>query len=69
MLPPTCCPQAYWCPTSGDTECPAHGGFDVCCARPDWHISQTRDAWHAEQAAHERRLLDHHARTQLLIPA
>lgn len=28
----------YYCPTSGDVEDPQHGGFDVCCARPDLHV-------------------------------
>lgn len=27
----------YFCPTSGDVEDPRHGGFDVCCDRPDLH--------------------------------
>ncbi|MFH9812536.1 hypothetical protein ACH4NO_18310 [Streptomyces olivaceus] len=27
----------YYCPTSGETESDCHGGFDVCCARPDLH--------------------------------
>lgn len=27
----------YWCPTSGQTESDCHGGFDVCCDRPDLH--------------------------------
>lgn len=29
--------RLYFCPTSGDVECPHHGGFDVCCSRPDLH--------------------------------
>lgn len=29
--------QVYFCPTSGETESDCHGGFDVCCARPDLH--------------------------------
>ncbi|MGW5003290.1 hypothetical protein ACWEP8_37180 [Streptomyces hydrogenans] len=35
----TCPPAAgtYFCPTSGALESPCHGGFDVCCARPDLH--------------------------------
>ncbi|MER6828921.1 hypothetical protein ABT352_23270 [Streptosporangium sp. NPDC000563] len=32
-----CCPEVYFCPTSGDVECPRHGGFDVCCAWPGAH--------------------------------
>lgn len=27
----------YYCPTSGETESDCHGGFDVCCDRPDLH--------------------------------
>jgi len=27
------CPT-YVCPTSGERECPIHGGFDVCCDHP-----------------------------------
>lgn len=35
----TCTPGAtvYYCPTANDTESDCHGGFDVCCARPDLH--------------------------------
>lgn len=29
--------QRWYCPTSGDIECGVHGGFDVCCDRPDLH--------------------------------
>ncbi|WP_433379516.1 hypothetical protein [Streptosporangium sp. CA-115845] len=32
-----CCPDVYFCPTSGDVEYPRHGGFDVCCAWPGAH--------------------------------
>lgn len=32
-----CCDEAYFCPTSGEIECARHGGFDVCCDRPDLH--------------------------------
>lgn len=31
MVLATCCERTYLCPTSGETECPLHGGFDVCC--------------------------------------
>ncbi|MEU3613449.1 hypothetical protein ABZ725_14195 [Streptomyces sp. NPDC006872] len=42
----------YFCPTSGKTESACHGGFDVCCDRPDLHQlaglerpdAQTREA-------------------------
>ncbi|MFJ3699548.1 hypothetical protein ACIPW9_36400 [Streptomyces sp. NPDC090052] len=27
----------YYCPTVGEIESDCHGGFDVCCARPDLH--------------------------------
>lgn len=27
----------WHCPTSGSVECGRHGGFDVCCDRPDLH--------------------------------
>jgi hypothetical protein len=27
----------YYCPTAGETESDCHGGFDVCCDRPDLH--------------------------------
>lgn len=29
-----CCEQMYVCPTSGETECLTHGGFDNCCGHP-----------------------------------
>lgn len=30
--------EPYFCPSSGQLECcPLHGGFDVCCTRPDLH--------------------------------
>lgn len=31
------CP-IYYCPTSGEDECPNHGGFDVCCDQPETHL-------------------------------
>lgn len=30
-----CCDRAYLC--GGEVECAIHGGFDVCCDRPDLH--------------------------------
>ncbi|MES9522424.1 hypothetical protein [Streptomyces capoamus] len=27
----------YYCPTVGEVESDCHGGFDVCCSRPDLH--------------------------------
>jgi hypothetical protein len=32
------CPDLYYCPQSHNIECPRHGGFDTCCARPDEHV-------------------------------
>lgn len=29
-----CCMRVYICPSSGEDECPVHGGFDVCCDDP-----------------------------------
>ena len=31
------CEPIYWCPTTGEYESPCHGGFDVCCRRPEMH--------------------------------
>lgn len=30
-----CCDRVYVC--GGEIECPEHGGFDVCCDRPEGH--------------------------------
>jgi hypothetical protein len=37
-----CKPDAttYYCPTSGEMESDCHGGFDVCCDRPDLHTAE-----------------------------
>lgn len=37
--PHVCKPDAsvYFCPASGEIESDCHGGFDVCCDRPDLH--------------------------------
>lgn len=32
----------YFCPTAGEVESASHGGFDVCCSRPDLHRAPTR---------------------------
>lgn len=32
-----CTSEPYFCPTSGEVESACHGGFDVCCDRPDLH--------------------------------
>ncbi|MEV7675149.1 hypothetical protein [Streptomyces sp. NPDC088752] len=53
---PTCCPDAYQC--DGEIECDRHGGFDVCCDRPEEHIPQDRNGWHEQMARWEQRLLD-----------
>ena len=29
-----CCEKTYWCPTSRQSECRVHGGFDACCDDP-----------------------------------
>ena len=43
----TCCERVYFCPTSGETECPVHGGFDACCDRPDLHrpVASAAQRW------------------------
>ena len=43
MAPQPCCPDVYFCPTSGDPECPRHGGFTVCCAHPELHRPPTAE--------------------------
>ena len=37
------CPDIYYCPASVDVECPRHGGFDVCCDRPEDHVPVPSD--------------------------
>jgi hypothetical protein len=37
------CPDIYYCPTADDTECPRHGGFDVCCHRIADHVALPAD--------------------------
>ena len=65
---PSCCPDTYLCPSSGDVECPRHGGFHICCDYPQTHIPTDRDLWHAAQAEYERDLLDAHIRAHLRTP-
>jgi hypothetical protein len=41
------CPDLYYCPKSGDVECPRHSGFGTCCDDVEAHISvpiETRSA-------------------------
>lgn len=61
--PTACCPDAYWCPTDdgqGETECPRHGGFNICCDKPELHVPMDRAAWHQAQERLERAALDEH---------
>jgi hypothetical protein len=55
--PTACCPDAYYCPAGGETECPRHGGFTVCCGKPSGHIPMDREAWHLAQEHLEQRWL------------
>jgi len=61
----TCCPDGYYCPASGDFECPRHSDFQICCDRPGEHKPHGRDAWNAEQARLEREWLDSHIRDHI----
>lgn len=57
---PTCCPDAYLC-VSGEEpeiECPRHGGFTVCCDRPDLHVPQDPKVWHESMYRYEQTLLN-----------
>ena len=56
--PAACCPDAFYCPAGGETECPRHGGFDICCARPDQHVPMDLLAWHEEQERLEQEWLN-----------
>lgn len=69
MPQPTCCPDAYLCPASGDLECPRHSGFTICCDQPAAHVLQDRDAWHRQQERLERAWLDDFARAHHLVTA
>lgn len=48
----TCNPgaQLYYCPTAREVESDCHGGFDVCCSRPDLHVPYTPDPEGADDA-------------------
>lgn len=37
------CADLYFCPASDDVECPRHGGFDICCDRPERHVPVPRN--------------------------
>lgn len=67
--PTACCPDAYWCPAALETECPRHGGFDVCCDQIAHHVPLDRATWHTAQSILERAWLDEHTRTQILTAA
>lgn len=69
----TCpCPApapSYFCPTSGEAESPCHGGFDVCCGRPDLHVmgsipkdiaNETPDRWVERVAPYWLPCCEHH---------
>jgi hypothetical protein len=68
---PTCCPDAYLCLTADvpEIECPHHGGFDVCCAWPELHIPQNRDAWHQRMSHWEQDLLNRHIQRFKILQA
>lgn len=34
----------YYCPTAGEIESDCHGGFDVCCGKPELHVPINRTA-------------------------
>jgi hypothetical protein len=59
---PTCCPDAYLCLSGAEPEieCPRHGGFDVCCGRPDQHVPQDPGIWHEQMTRWEQNLLNTH---------
>lgn len=66
--PTACCPDAYYCPVAGETECPRHGGFDVCCDRVREHVPMDRDAWHRAQDLLEQEWLDAFIRGGAITP-
>lgn len=55
--PNACCPDAYFCPTAGETECPRHGGFDVCCDKTAAHVPIDRQTWNLAQERLEQKML------------
>jgi hypothetical protein len=36
-------PREYFCPRSGENECPDCGGHDTCCDHPDSHVDAAFD--------------------------
>lgn len=38
--------KVYVCPQTGETECPAHGGFNNCCAHPRCPGNRDADRGH-----------------------
>lgn len=55
--PAACCPDAYYCPAAGQTECPRHPGFTLYCEHPHGHIPMDRATWHQAQERLEQRWL------------
>lgn len=56
---PGCCPDVYLC--QGETECPRHSGFTVCCDQPERHVQvYTREEWHRLMWDYEQDLLNEH---------
>lgn len=61
---PGCCPDVYLC--QGETECPRHSGFTVCCDQPELHIQvYTREKWHRLMWDYEQDLLNEHMEQHL----
>lgn len=61
-IKPPCCPDVYTCYAGEqpELECPRHGGFTVCCDRPEAHIPQDRKVWHQLMERYEQDLLNLH---------
>lgn len=45
--------SVYYCPTCGETESDCHGGFDVCCDRPDLHQQLVSCSFASLQQPHD----------------
>lgn len=53
------CEPNYFCPTSGEVESSCHGGFDVCCNRPECHEAASSSPTQEVTAfPHSERLTD-----------